>query len=400
MAREVWITGIGLISSLGEGTDATWAALQDGGLKPEWSDHEALSPFHVHPIRDLDVAKHIPKRGDQRAMGPFMHYGACAAGMALQQAGIAGEEKLLSETHLIVGCGGGERDEGADETILKALDKTNDKTAGLNELLLNELRPTLFLAQLPNLFAGNISIVHGVTGSSRTFMGEESAGVDATRIAFERVQADQGDLFLVGSAFNGERKDILAIYKPGGMVAEGPLAPFWERPQHGMCLGSLGVFLVIEAASHAKARGAVPIAKISQILSDRTNRQSGSAAATAEKQWSNIRSSVHDAPLGVLSGACGAGNLAKEELQFLETLGPKARVRGTAAAWGHGIEAAFPANIALAAIAAQHHMLFPPLSAEQPLERPSGTEPVSQFLVTQWGHQRGEALALVESVDQ
>ena len=48
---------------------------------------------------------------------------------------------------------------------------------------MNDLRPTLFLAQLSNLLAGNISIVHGVTGSSRTFMGEEAAGVDAVRIA-------------------------------------------------------------------------------------------------------------------------------------------------------------------------------------------------------------------------
>ena len=38
---------------------------------------------------------------------------------------------------------------------------------------MSDLRPTLFLAQLSNLLAGNISIVHGVTGSSRTFMGEE-----------------------------------------------------------------------------------------------------------------------------------------------------------------------------------------------------------------------------------
>ena len=44
---------------------------------------------------------------------------------------------------------------------------------------MGDLRPTLFLAQLSNLLAGNISIVHGVTGASRTFMGEESSGVDA-----------------------------------------------------------------------------------------------------------------------------------------------------------------------------------------------------------------------------
>ena len=53
----------------------------------------------------------------------------------------------------------------------------------LNERLMSDLRPTLFLAQLPNLLAGNISIVHGVVGSSRTFLGEESAGIDAVRIA-------------------------------------------------------------------------------------------------------------------------------------------------------------------------------------------------------------------------
>ena len=49
------------------------------------------------------------------------------------------------------------------------------------------------LAQLANLLAGNISIVHGVIGSSRTFMGEEGAGIDALRIALalKGVKADE-----------------------------------------------------------------------------------------------------------------------------------------------------------------------------------------------------------------
>jgi len=61
---------------------------------------------------------------------------------------------------------------------------------------MNDLRPTLFLAQLSNLLAGNIAIVHGVTGSSRTFMGEEPAGVDAARIALARIAAGQSDIAL------------------------------------------------------------------------------------------------------------------------------------------------------------------------------------------------------------
>ena len=56
---------------------------------------------------------------------------------------------------------------------------------------MSDLRPTLFLAQLSNLLAGNISIVHGVTGSSRTFMGEEAAGVDACALRWRASQPDK-----------------------------------------------------------------------------------------------------------------------------------------------------------------------------------------------------------------
>ena len=53
---------------------------------------------------------------------------------------------------------------------------------------MNDLRPTLFLTQLSNLLAGNIAIVHGVSGTSRTFMGEEAASIDAARIALARIR--------------------------------------------------------------------------------------------------------------------------------------------------------------------------------------------------------------------
>ncbi len=99
----------------------------------------------------------------------------------------------------------------------------------LNERLMSDLRPTLFLAQLSNLLAGNISIVHGVTGSSRTFMGEEAAGVDAVRIALARIAAGQSELALVGGAHNGEREDLLLLYDVGGHMLRGAFAPVWER---------------------------------------------------------------------------------------------------------------------------------------------------------------------------
>lgn len=399
MTREVWITGIGCVSALGEGEAAQFAALAEGGVKPEWMDSASLAPFTVHPIKTIDLNRYIPKKGDQRAMGPLMHYGVYAAGMALEDAGMAGNEELLSRTHLIVGCGGGERDVAVDELVMKKLPTANDPGALLNEILQTELRPTLFLAQLPNLFAGNISIVHGVTGSSRTFMGEEMAGADAVLIAFERLSAGQGDIFLVGSAFSADRPDEMATFAPAGYLGRGPVEPLWSAKRNGMNFGSMGAFIVLEAREHAEARGAKPAARLFTVATERSDRRPGAATFTALGQWNAIRPRLAPEPIAVLSGATGVAAPTREEYAFLEGLEHPHAVRGTAAAVGHGLESAFVYNLVLAAAVARRRRLFAPLSDDRAIEAPLDT-PVSQVLVTQWGHQRGEAMALVEAVSE
>ena len=122
----------------------------------------------------LELDRQIPKRGDQRQMEAWQRIGTYAAGLALDSAGVKGNAELLSRMDMIVAAGGGERDYAVDAAILSALPSAADPGGFLNEHLMSDLRPTLFLAQLSNLLAGNISIVHGVVGSSRTFMGEEA----------------------------------------------------------------------------------------------------------------------------------------------------------------------------------------------------------------------------------
>src|SRR5437899_2934220 len=209
-ARETWITGIGIVSCLGEGPDAHWQALSEGRIK---ADSEGFAPYVVHRVVPLDLDKQIPKKGDQRQMEPWLRIGTYAAGLALDSAGVKGNKELLSRMDMIVAAGGGERDLAVDCNILNLEAKGNSAPGFLNERLMNDLRPTLFLAQLSNLLAGNIAIVHGVTGSSRTFMGEEAAGVDAARIALARIAAGQSDIALIGSAHNGERSDLLVLYE-------------------------------------------------------------------------------------------------------------------------------------------------------------------------------------------
>ena len=268
--------------------------------------------------------------------------------------------------------------------------------AFLNERLMSDLRPTLFLAQLSNLLAGNISIVHGVTGSSRTFMGEESSGVDAVRIAQSRIAAGQSDIALVGGAHNGERPDLLMLYEFGSFNLKDHYAPVWERgDQGGFVLGSLGAFLVIEARDHAEARGAKPLARLTTVLSDRTTRQPGTVVAALTRLWDKIKDKVKIGHAAVLSGATGALPATAEERVFLERHGDLA-VRATGSYLGHGLEPQFPMNVALAAVALSHGNLFPPCDSTG-LERPMSAE-LSQVVVTSVGHWRGEALALVERV--
>jgi 3-oxoacyl-[acyl-carrier-protein] synthase II len=84
--NEVWITGIGLVTALGEGVDANWAAL-NGSQSPEpVLDRETVAPFVVHHVPDIDFSTQIPKRGDQRQMELWQRLGVYAAGLALDDA--------------------------------------------------------------------------------------------------------------------------------------------------------------------------------------------------------------------------------------------------------------------------------------------------------------------------
>lgn len=389
--RDAVVTGIGLVSCLGADLATHHAALNaPGGFSPI-VDSTSFPPYHVHPIVPLEWDRQIPKRQDQRQMEPWQRIGTYAAGEALAHAGIKGNAELLARTHMIVAAGGGERDAAVDAAILSGLPRAENPAAFLNERLLTDLRPTLFLAQLSNLLAGNISIVHGVVGSSRTFMGEEAAGVDAVRTAVARIQAGQGDLFLVGGSHNAQRPESIMHYAMGQTLLATPFAPIRARQHNGggMALASLGAFLVIESRAHALARGATPIAHIATVASDRCPRAPGQATANARRQ---LEAMPHDpATTAILSGASGIAAATQEELAFLASL--NLPTRATATAIGHAMEPSFIANIALAANALSHQTLFPPL---EPTETPM-TTPLRQTLVTAWGHWRGEGMALIRT---
>jgi 3-oxoacyl-[acyl-carrier-protein] synthase II len=390
-AREAWITGIGIVSCLGEGPDAHWHALARPEAEADTTSH---APYFVHQIGAIEFDKQIPKKGDQRQMEPWQRIGTYCAGLALDSAGIKGNAEILARTDMIVAAGGGERDIAVDSAILSALPNAENRQAYLNERLMSDLRPTLFLAQLSNLLAGNISLVHGVTGSSRTFMGEEQAGVDAVRIALSRISAGQSEVALVGGSFNADRPDLMMLYAAGGCLTQGSPGSVWERSAApGMALGSMGAFLVLEERGHALARGVKPLARLTALAADSRRRSPGSVTASLERLRAELRGDQNGS--AVISGATGMAPVTAEEQAFLAAHSWQA-VRATGTLIGQGLEPQFPMNIALAALAVQRGQIFPPHDRSG-LERPSDA-PLERVLVTGVGHWRGEGLALVEAV--
>jgi 3-oxoacyl-[acyl-carrier-protein] synthase II len=399
MAREVWITGIGLVSSLGEGLDAHWAALADAAQPKPVVDLDFTPPFGIHPMVPLTLDKQIPKKSDQRQMEPWQRLGTYAAGLALADAGIAGKTEILSRTHAVIAADGGERDVPTDTAILEGLGSAEPKAAFLNERLSNDLRPTLFLAQLPNLVAGNISIVHNVTGSSRTFMGEEIAGVSAAEVAFRRVAAGQGDIFLVGGACLAERKDSVLNCALGGKLWAGEHLPIWERLDRGggAMLGSVGAFLILEARDHAEARGRQPYARMIDIRTDQSRRRPGDVAAKLRRQFDEI---APDGPVSILSAAPGVAEATREERDVVAGWIGEGRadsVRATASMLGAATSAAFPAAAGLAALSLARRRHYRPFDRTGVEGAADG--PPSRILVTSAGIWRGEGMALLAAVE-
>ncbi len=393
-AKSVVITGIGMLSSLGEGPQAHWNALNSGEAPK--LETARFAPYVVHPLPVVDWSLQIQRRSDQRQMETWQRIGTYTAGLALADAGMKEVPELVSTMDMIVAAGGGERDVSVDTQILEASRHRNDRALMLNEKLTTELRPTLFLAQLSNLLAGNISIVHNVTGSSRTFMGEEGAGISALQTAFARIRSGQSTHALVGGALNGEHEDVLLSYELGSHLQRDGWTPVWQRRNRsggGVIVGSGGVFLVLEEQEHARARGARIYARLDDIAGNQVRR----SGDNLEKSILSLVQKVDSggtAPL-VVSAASGADEATEAERKVLAAL-PGRHVRGLVSLTGHLKEAQMPFAVAAAALAVFNGKAFAPLDNE--FETPvEGTLNHAVALTT--GFCRAEGAALLSRVE-
>jgi 3-oxoacyl-[acyl-carrier-protein] synthase II len=387
MPHDVVITGVGLVSSIGVGAEAHIDALTAPQPQPVF-DAARHAPLIVHATPEIDFAIQIPKR-EQRQMELWQKLGVYGAGLALDQAGIKDNHDLCKTMDMVIAAGGGERDLDVDAEIIARVASGQSAGDVINAVLTNDLRPTLFLAQLSNLLAGNISIVHKVTGSSRTFMGEESAGVSALKTTIARIRHGQSTHALVGGSYNGEDADMLLNFELAALLKRDGWQPVWERAgKAGILTGSGAAFLVLEERSHAMARGAKILASIGDVEEGRVKRDARAAGKISVMMAKACGGTKPDL---ILSGASGAPAAIALENQILADL-PDAPIRAFSSLTGYLKEPQFVFSVGLAALALAEGTSY---SVFSETEKPASAAP-SNVLAQTIGAQRGEGAVMLK----
>jgi 3-oxoacyl-[acyl-carrier-protein] synthase II len=276
--RKVAIAGYGIVSSAGWQREDIRHALEQGSCQNE---KENDVPFaRVFDFLEMPAEDQIPKRGDRRSMGPTMLAGCCAAGLALETANLKDDLSKKRDADLLIACRITDRDEDTDNLILSEAHKCANNASHIARYLRSSLRPTFFLTQIPNLLAANISIVHGVLGSSRTFLGNEPAGAVAIETAIRRVVAGNCDVCLTGGAFRGSF-DLVSIGLSASELFDGPVH---GKGRRGIAVGSSAAFLVLESEESLRLRRQRPVAYLTAI-GQRHSPNSKGALCDQENMW-------------------------------------------------------------------------------------------------------------------
>ena len=251
MARRVVVTGVGLVTPLGTGVDKTWNALCEGksGIAPitrfDASDFMVqiaaeVKDFQADEFIDKKLAKHLDL---------FVQYAIAAAEMALKDSRFSVTEDNATRVGVITGCGLGG---------LPSIEKWHQIALDRG---VKRITPFFIPMVIPNMGAGQISIVQKAKGPNMSVSTACAAGTHAVGEAYNMVRDGRCDVAITG----GSESTIcpLAVGGFNSMKAlsrrndepEKASRPF-DRERDGFIIAEGAGILLLEELEHAKARGA------------------------------------------------------------------------------------------------------------------------------------------------
>ena len=253
--RRVVITGLGLISPVGNTVAEGWANLVAGrsGIDNVTRfDASGLSCRFAGEVKGFNVEDYIPGK-EARHMDTFIHYGMAAAIQAVQDAGLPTGDALNEEPAERIGCLVGSGIGG-----LPMIEQTQIEYAARGA---RRISPFFVPASIINMISGHISIKYGFTGPNLAIVTACTTGLHAIGEAGRLIEYGDADVMVAGGA-----ESTVSPLGIGGFAAARALSTRndspqtasrpWDKDRDGFVLGEGAGVLVLEEYEHAKQRGA------------------------------------------------------------------------------------------------------------------------------------------------
>ncbi len=337
-APRVVVTGLGCVSGLGQGVEATWGRLArgEGAIAPvsrSYGDHPALCfQGPAAAVGPMELSK-LEARLGARALAnldPLSTFAATAAYEALEHAGLLDHASLATRTAILFGAGS-----GGNATFEEAFSRIYDRKLG-------SVHPLTIPKSMVSAPAAQLSMLFGVRGLTFSLSSACASSAHAIGEGMHMIRAGRCDVALVGG---GEACLTLGSWL--GWAALRAMTRATCRPfslgRMGVVLGEGAAMLVLESEAHAEARGALVLAEMAGMgaASDAHHLTAPNAdgAAAAIRAAHEDAGLALDAPALVSSHGTGTVLNDKSEAQAMRAVYGEAMagktVIATKSAHGH-----------------------------------------------------------------
>ena len=255
--RRVVVTGIGLVSPLGTGTEKTWAGLLAGepGIAPiTLFDATGYTCNFAGEVKDFDPQQFIDRK-DVKKMGRFIQFAVAAAEGAVSQSGLDMKAEDPERVGVYVGSG-----IGGFEVIER--EHTKLRASGPDRV-----SPFFITASIANLAAGQISIRYGAAGPNLTVATACTTGAHSIGESFRILQRGDADVMICGGAEAAVTPLSIAGFAAMRALSTRTDEPAtasrpWDVSRNGFVVGEGAGVLVLEELAHAERRGATILAEL------------------------------------------------------------------------------------------------------------------------------------------
>ena len=257
MQRRVVVTGVGLLSSVGIGTEENWEALrnsQSGIARITLFDPTAFACQIAGEVKNFDPGAYVEKK-EIKKLARFMQFAIAACDFAMDASGLEITEEIAERVGVYIGSG-----IGGFEVIEREHKKLLEGGPG-------KISPFFIPATIVNLASGNVSIRTGAKGPNSATTTACTSGAHAVGDSYKIIQRGDADAMICGGA-----EAAITPMSVGGFAAMRALstrndAPEkasrpWDKGRDGFVMGEGAGLLILEELEFAKKRGAPILAEV------------------------------------------------------------------------------------------------------------------------------------------